>query len=84
MTTTIKGTSQTVVVTQQVVEEQNNIVHLKQQSRRIQWEEGTIDNEHMNKKKSSRCCIYHKPRKFDESSDESGSDCDEEHCKKSS
>eukprot|EP00042_Codosiga_hollandica_P021318 m.73749 g.73749 ORF g.73749 m.73749 type:complete len:104 (-) comp50305_c0_seq4:975-1286(-) len=41
---------------------------------RVKWDEGTVDNEHMNKKKSKRCCIYHKPRAFDESSDESGDD----------
>ncbi|TIA74035.1 hypothetical protein E3P92_01451 [Wallemia ichthyophaga] len=44
----------------------------------VRWEQGTVDNEHMGKKKSKICCIYHKPKRFDESSDES--DCsDNEH-----
>ncbi|PWN37532.1 uncharacterized protein FA14DRAFT_15325 [Meira miltonrushii] len=46
-------------------------------SRRVVWSEETIDNEGMGKKKSKICCIYHKPKAFDESSDESsGSDSD--------
>ncbi|UJR14819.1 hypothetical protein I4U23_001806 [Adineta vaga] len=28
---------------------------------RVRWTEETIDNEHMNKKKSKCCCIYTKP-----------------------
>merc|ERR1711870_136968 len=35
------------------------------------WTEDTVDNEHMNKKKSKKCCIYSKPRAFGESSSES-------------
>jgi protein phosphatase 1 regulatory subunit 11 len=46
------------------------------QRRRVTFEEGTIDNEHMNKKKSKICCIYKKPRKPGESSSECESDCD--------
>ncbi|KAI9486801.1 MAG: phosphatase inhibitor-domain-containing protein [Benjaminiella poitrasii] len=41
--------------------------------RAIQWDENVIDNEHMNKKKSKICCIYHKPHAIGESSDESSS-----------
>eukprot|EP01031_Cornospumella_fuschlensis_P030214 gene30214-36506_t len=41
----------------------------------VRWAEGTINNEHMGKKSSKRCCIYHKSKKFAESdSDESDSD----------
>ncbi|MCO5555659.1 hypothetical protein L7F22_009204 [Adiantum nelumboides] len=48
-------------------------------SRRVVWSEETVDNEGMGKKKSKICCIYHKPKAFDESSDESsGSDTDSE------
>jgi len=48
-------------------------------TRRVQWTEDTVDNEHMNKKKSKCCCIYKKPLKFGESeSEDSDSDC--EHC----
>jgi len=48
-------------------------------TRRVQWAEDTVDNEHMNKKKSKCCCIYKKPMNFGESeSEDSDSDC--EHC----
>jgi protein phosphatase 1 regulatory subunit 11 len=39
---------------------------------RVQWALGTVDNEHLGRKRSKCCCIYHKPRAFDESDDESG------------
>lgn len=47
----------------------------QRQRRHVQWTEDTIDNEHMNKKKSKVCCIYRRQRRFDESDsdDESGS-----------
>ena len=43
----------------------------------ITWAEDTIDNEHMGKKSSKRCCIFHKVKKFaesdsDETSEEEG------------
>ncbi|RKF56884.1 Type 1 phosphatases regulator YPI1 [Erysiphe neolycopersici] len=44
--------------------------------RRIQWDETVINNEGMNKKKSKVCCIYHAPRGFGESSEESSSSDD--------
>lgn len=40
----------------------------------VVWSDDVIDNEGMGKKKSKICCIYHKPKSFDESSDESSSD----------
>ncbi|XP_017780384.1 PREDICTED: type 1 phosphatases regulator ypi1 [Nicrophorus vespilloides] len=47
--------------------------------RKVQWTTETIDNEHMDKKKSKCCCIYKKPKAFDESSSDSSDDeCD--HC----
>ncbi|KAA1087805.1 Type 1 phosphatases regulator ypi1 [Puccinia graminis f. sp. tritici] len=45
---------------------------------RVQWQENVIDNEGLGRKKSKVCCIYNKPKAFDESSDESDhsdSDC---------
>lgn len=42
---------------------------------RVTWAEDVVDNEHMDKKSSKRCCIFHKQRAYDESdSDESDSD----------
>ncbi|EIW84562.1 hypothetical protein CONPUDRAFT_24922, partial [Coniophora puteana RWD-64-598 SS2] len=43
---------------------------------RVAWDEGVVDNEGAGKKKSKICCIYHKPREFDESSSEESSDSD--------
>ncbi|KAL2112481.1 hypothetical protein VUR80DRAFT_7478 [Thermomyces stellatus] len=41
--------------------------------RRVQWTEDVVDNEKLNRKKSKVCCIYHRPKAVDESSDESSS-----------
>ncbi|XP_066582903.1 E3 ubiquitin-protein ligase PPP1R11 isoform X2 [Prorops nasuta] len=48
-------------------------------SKKVQWTQGTVDNENLNKKKSKCCCIYEKPRVFGESSSED-SDDECEHC----
>ncbi|KAI0289723.1 phosphatase inhibitor-domain-containing protein [Russula brevipes] len=39
----------------------------------VAWDEDVVDNEGLGRKKSKICCIYHKPRRFDESSDEDSS-----------
>ena len=50
--------------------------------RRVSWTNDTIDNEFMNKKKSKCCCVYSKPRNFDESSSEDeNEDTECTHCK---
>ena len=33
----------------------------------VKWAEDTVDNEHMDKKKSKICCQYNKPRTLDSS-----------------
>lgn len=43
------------------------------EDRRVRWDQGVIDNEGMGKKKSKVCCIYHRPRAYDESSSEEDS-----------
>ncbi|KAL1940184.1 hypothetical protein VTO73DRAFT_9135 [Trametes versicolor] len=43
---------------------------------RVVWREDVVDNEGAGKKKSKICCIYHKPRQFDESSSDESSDDD--------
>lgn len=64
----------------------------KKKSGGVRWQEDVVDNEHMNKKKSKGkkniadfsllfanfpvCCIYHKPKAWNESS---SSSCDECH-----
>ena len=41
----------------------------------VKWAEETVDNEHLGRKSSKRCCIFHKNKVFGESdSDESDSD----------
>ncbi|KAI7868496.1 phosphatase inhibitor-domain-containing protein [Spinellus fusiger] len=47
-----------------------------QRPRAIQWDESVVDNEHMNKKKSKICCIYHRPHAIGESSESESSDSD--------
>jgi protein phosphatase 1 regulatory subunit 11 len=42
--------------------------------RRVRWSDDTHDNENDGKRSSKSCCIYHKPRRFDESSTESSGD----------
>ena len=42
----------------------------------VTWREDTVDNEHLGRKSSKRCCIFHKARKFGESSSESESSDD--------
>jgi len=42
--------------------------------KKVKWDEQTVDNEHMNKKKSKCCCIYEKPKLFGEDSSEDDSD----------
>lgn len=48
--------------------------------KQVKWGEGTVDNEHMNRKKSKCCCVYTKPRAFGESSSSDSSDMECENC----
>lgn len=45
-----------------------------QEKREVRWKEDVVDNEHMNKKKSKVCCIFHPQQNFEDMDDE----CD--HC----
>ncbi|KAJ8693153.1 Type 1 phosphatases regulator ypi1 [Pleurotus ostreatus] len=56
----------------------------RRDNHRVVWDEDVVDNEGCGRKSSKICCIYHKPRNFDESSSEedssdsdSHSDCDD-------
>ncbi len=43
----------------------------------IRWTDDTVDNEHLGRRSSKRCCIFHKIKKFgDSDSDETSSDED--------
>eukprot|EP01113_Clastostelium_recurvatum_P037748 TRINITY_DN5549_c0_g1_i2.p1 TRINITY_DN5549_c0_g1~~TRINITY_DN5549_c0_g1_i2.p1 ORF type:complete len:135 (-),score=27.13 TRINITY_DN5549_c0_g1_i2:25-429(-) len=83
MTTThVPSGSSTTVVTHQTPEfeppvPETRILTLKLQKpkheKKVQWTEDVVDNEGMGKKKSKKCCIFHKKRRYDESSTESDS-----------
>ena len=47
------------------------------QKKRVTWHESVIDNEHMNKRKSNKCCIFHKNQECYSSSEEDTSDSDD-------
>ncbi len=54
----------------------------KEEDLHVTWAEGTIDNEHSGQWISNCCCIYHKPRRWDESdSDESDDECQTSNCR---
>ncbi|GEQ68530.1 hypothetical protein JCM33374_g2198 [Metschnikowia sp. JCM 33374] len=42
----------------------------RQNGPRVRWTSDVVDNEHLEKKKSKICCIFHPQREFGESSDE--------------
>ncbi|KAK7453493.1 Type 1 phosphatases regulator ypi1 [Stygiomarasmius scandens] len=48
----------------------------KKNRQRVVWSDDVVDNEDCGRKSSKICCIYHKPKPFDESSDEEDSDSD--------
>ena len=43
---------------------------LKRRRSRVRWAEDVVDNEDLCRKKSKKCCIFHRSRGLDESSDE--------------
>ena len=46
---------------------------LKRRRSRVRWAEDVVDNEDLCRKKSKKCCIFHRSRGLDESSDEEDS-----------
>eukprot|EP01025_Chloroclados_australasicus_P018425 TRINITY_DN19660_c0_g1_i1.p6 TRINITY_DN19660_c0_g1~~TRINITY_DN19660_c0_g1_i1.p6 ORF type:complete len:105 (+),score=7.90 TRINITY_DN19660_c0_g1_i1:173-487(+) len=53
------------------------LVSQRGRKKAVKWAEGTVDNENMNKKKSKKCCIFHKRRQFGDWSDDEDSDCED-------
>lgn len=47
----------------------------------VEWEDTVVDNEGCGRRSSKICCIYHRQKRFDESSDEESesSDDDDDH-----
>ncbi|KAF5358596.1 hypothetical protein D9758_007732 [Tetrapyrgos nigripes] len=53
----------------------------KKTRQKVVWSDDVVDNEGCGKKSSKICCIYHKPKAFDESSsEEDSSDSDDSDC----
>ncbi|KAL1477263.1 hypothetical protein MTO96_035878 [Rhipicephalus appendiculatus] len=51
------------------------------QKRVVAWRTDTIDNENLNRMSSKCCCIYVKPTKFGEESEDDEEEGDCEHCR---
>ena len=65
--------SSTMTLTAQDIQE-DKVIHFKLKApntNRVQWVEGTVDNEHMNKHKSKICCKFEKPRTHPDTSSSS-------------
>jgi protein phosphatase 1 regulatory subunit 11 len=78
-TTTI--TTTTTTNDESTPQSQPEVLHLTlRASSNVRWDESVVDNEGLGRKSSKRCCIFHKQRKFGESStdssDEEGGDGD--------
>ena len=43
---------------------------LKRRRSVVRWADDVVDNEDLCRKKSKKCCVFHRPRGLDESSDE--------------
>jgi len=67
----------TQVVEEKLEEVVTMILRLRVQ-KRVSWSPDTIDNEHMNKKKSKCCCIYVPPDKRLDASDSESDISDDE------
>lgn len=75
--------SSTLVLRKQVNDGQ--VIHLKLKKpknshKQVSWDAHTVDNEHLNKKKSKCCCIYEKPKKFGEPDADESNESDNNEC----
>jgi protein phosphatase 1 regulatory subunit 11 len=57
-------------------EEATIALQKRKNSKKVVFTDDTVDNEHLNRKKSKCCCIYEKPKQFDESESESDGECE--------
>ncbi|KAL5483903.1 hypothetical protein EMCRGX_G020323 [Ephydatia muelleri] len=55
-------------------------MHKPKTDRRVQWQEGVVDNEFLGKKSSKCCCIYSPPQKFGEAEDSDSGDSSDGCC----
>ncbi|KFD57269.1 hypothetical protein M513_01780 [Trichuris suis] len=78
---TVTATQQNVVGSEIIARPSMRLILRPDPTRRhVSWATGTVDNEHLNRKKSKCCCVYVKPKKFDESSSEDEEELDCAHC----
>lgn len=85
---TFHATGTTTITTSEAVEHESPaqgpsnsaVLRLKKDKKKVKWNNDTVDNEHLGRKKSKCCCVYKKPHNFGESSSDSEEeDCD--HCR---
>ncbi len=73
--TSLSSSTATFVVNESKPEAKILFLKLKNKKPAVKWSNDTVDNEHLKRKSSKRCCIFHKAKSFGESdSDESDSD----------
>jgi protein phosphatase 1 regulatory subunit 11 len=66
------GATTTITTTNEESTAQPEVLHLTLRGRsNVRWDESVVDNEGLGRKSSKRCCIFHKQRKFGESSTDS-------------
>eukprot|EP00127_Corallochytrium_limacisporum_P004512 Clim_evm12s166 gene=Clim_evmTU12s166 len=85
MSTTGPGIANVTVTETQAETEEKRILRLKLEEKKktrksVGFASGTVDNEHLGRKKSKCCCIYERPKRWDESDTESDSDDDSDCC----
>lgn len=69
--------STTITMTESATVAEPEILSLTLRPRpNVRWDEDVVNNEGMGRKSSKRCCIFHKQRKFGESSTDSDYDSD--------
>ncbi|XP_065056312.1 E3 ubiquitin-protein ligase PPP1R11-like [Rhopilema esculentum] len=75
--------SETQTIEPPLSQEQALVLHLQKpkNDKKVQWKQGTVDNENAGKKSSKCCCIYERPKVFGESSSESEESDNEDKCK---
>ncbi|KAI9922092.1 hypothetical protein PsorP6_002598 [Peronosclerospora sorghi] len=65
------------VATQSLTAEAALIYRMQLQPRpHVTFDESVVDNENLGRRRSNKCCIFHKKREFGESSSESDEDSD--------
>ncbi|VVC44590.1 Protein phosphatase inhibitor [Cinara cedri] len=79
----LPSNSATVILQPQATD--NLVVHLKLKKpknnhKQVSWDAQTVDNEHLDKKKSKCCCIYEKPKKYGDPDEDKSDESDNDEC----